>query len=206
MLGTDLLLSIGAFALVVSITPGPNNFIAMSSGASFGLLATIPFMTGVAVGVPVMLIAVAAGLGSILAAFPAVAVLLKAGGLLYLLWLAWKIAISTDLGFARSERRTGPPSFIQSCLLQWVNPKAWIVAVGGLGTYATPATLWRVVAALIVIFAVVAWSSTALWAACGVAVRRLLGSPLRIRLFNLAMAILLLASLWPVVREMLPQG
>ncbi|MFO1061406.1 MAG: LysE family translocator [Dongiaceae bacterium] len=199
----DRLWPILAFAFALSFSPGPNNLIALSSGASFGLRATVPFVSGVAVGLPAMLLAVAAGLGGLLQALPAMAVILKAAGTIYLLWLAWRIARSADLGTATVEGRARPVGFLQSCLLQWINPKAWIVAVGGIATYATSETLWPVTVALMAIFCVVAWSGTALWAAFGVGVGRLLGSPARVRLFNLAMALLLVASLWPTLRELL---
>jgi threonine/homoserine/homoserine lactone efflux protein len=172
----------------------------MSSGASFGLRATVPFLSGVSIGFPLMLLAVAVGLGGVLKVFPDITVLLKAAGTLYLLWLAWKIATASDLGIDAAARAR-PIGFVQACLFQWVNPKAWIIAIGGLSAYATPDRLWQVVVAFMAIFFIVCWSSTAAWAAFGVAVGRLLKSPSRIRLFNLAMALLLVASLWPTVRE-----
>jgi threonine/homoserine/homoserine lactone efflux protein len=203
MLAPDRLWPMVAFALAVSYTPGPNNLIAIASAATFGMRATLPFVTGVAVGLPIMLLAVAAGLGGLLEALPAVAILLKAAGTLYLLWLAVKIGRSVDLGLGAAGPRGRPVGFLQSCLLQWLNPKAWIIAVGGLGTFATPGSLWQVAAALMALSCIAAWSGTALWAAFGAGAARLLGSRARVRLFNLAMALLLVLSLWPTLRELL---
>jgi threonine/homoserine/homoserine lactone efflux protein len=198
----DVLLSLITFVVVMSITPGPNNVIALSSGASFGFRATLPFLVGVACGFPVMLLAVAGGLGGILQTVPWVYPALKAAGAAYLLWLAWKIGSAQSLGLS-SDTAAKPLTVWQASVFQWVNPKAWILAIGGLATYATPDRFWPTVAAFAVIFLLTSFLSLAIWAAFGVVVRRWLGTPTRVRTFNIVMAVLLVASLWPVLRDVL---
>jgi threonine/homoserine/homoserine lactone efflux protein len=204
LLALHLLGRIAAFAFVTAVTPGPNNVIALSSGVTHGFRATIPMIWGVSLGFPAMQFAVAFGLGTVLAALPWAYRAIQIIGALYLLWLAWKIAMSADLGLADSgdPASAKPVTFLQSCLFQWVNPKAWIIAIGGLATYVPADNFWPSVALFTVTFCVIAWPATALWAGFGVLVRRWLGNSRRIRVFNGAMATLLVVSLLPVLVEL----
>jgi threonine/homoserine/homoserine lactone efflux protein len=196
----DVIVSLFAFVFVMAITPGPNNVIALSSGATFGFRATTPFMFGVCCGFPVMLLAAALGLGGLLQTIPWLYPAVKMAGVLYLLWLAWKIATASTLGLD-ADAASKPLTMWQACVFQWVNPKAWILALGGVATYAAPDRFWPTVAVFAVAFIVTCWPSLAVWAGFGVLVRRVLDTPARIRAFNLAMATLLVASLWAVVRD-----
>jgi threonine/homoserine/homoserine lactone efflux protein len=197
----DLLVSLVLFVFVVSITPGPNNVIALSSGANFGFKATMPFMAGVALGFPVLALAVALGLGALLTAVPWLAGGLKLVGCAYLLWLAWKIATAGSPGLAIGRSTSaGPIGFLQSCLLQWVNPKAWIIAIGGLATYVPADHYWFGVATLMAAFVIISWPSLAVWTVFGTAVGRRLNTPARVQVFNLTMALMLVGSLWPILR------
>lgn len=199
-----LLGRIAAFAFVTAVTPGPNNVIALSSGVTHGFRATMPMIWGVSLGFPAMQFAVALGLGTVLAALPWAYPAIQISGALYLLWLAWKIGISSDLGLTDSSdpANAKPVTFLQSCLFQWVNPKAWIIAVGGLATYVPADNFWPSVALFTVTFCVVSWPATALWAGFGVLLQRWLGSKRRIRAFNIAMAALLTISLLPIAIEL----
>jgi threonine/homoserine/homoserine lactone efflux protein len=199
-----LLGRIAAFALVTAVTPGPNNVIALSSGVTHGFRATIPMIWGVSLGFPAMQFAVALGLGTILAALPLAYPAIQIVGALYLLWLAWKIGTSADLGLTQGDDAANakPVTFLQSCLFQWVNPKAWIIAVGGLATYVPADNFWPSVALFTLTFCVIAWPATALWAGFGVLLQRWLGDTKRIRAFNIAMAALLVVSLLPVLGEL----
>lgn len=200
----QLLGSIAAFALVAAITPGPNNVIALSSGATHGFRATIPMMWGVSLGFPAMQFAVALGLGTVLVAFPWIYPVIQVAGALYLIWLAWKIASSSDAGVGNGEAAADakPVTFLQSCLFQWVNPKGWIIAISGLATFVPPDRFWSSVALFTATFSVIAWPATALWTAFGVLLQRWLATGRRIRVFNLAMAVLLLLSLLPMLFEL----
>jgi threonine/homoserine/homoserine lactone efflux protein len=197
-----LLGRIAAFAFVTAVTPGPNNVIALSSGVTHGFRATMPMIWGVSLGFPAMQFAVALGLGSVLAALPWAYPAIQIVGALYLLWLAWKIAMSADLGIADGPANAKPVTFLQSCLFQWVNPKAWIIAVGGLATYVPVDNFWPSVALFTLTFCVIAWPATALWAGFGVLVQRWLGTTRRVRVFNIAMAALLVVSLVPVLGDL----
>lgn len=123
-----LLGPLALFALVSSITPGPNNIMLASSGLTFGFRRTIPHMLGVNLGFTLMLVLVGLGLGTMFQQLPWLYTVLKYAGAMYLLYLAWKIAMSGPL--ESGAQRGRPFTFMQAALFQWVNPKAWVMAVG----------------------------------------------------------------------------
>lgn len=202
LLPLDQLVSFAAFAFVMSITPGPNNVIALASGVNFGFRRSMPFFTGVALGFPVMLAILATGFKAVLLAAPWAFDVIRIAGMLYLLWMAWHIATADGVD-AGGEKRAAPIGVIQSALLQWVNPKAWTIAIGALAAYAVADNFWPSIAAMCVLFAIIAWPSTAVWALFGQWVQRWLSTPARLRAFNVTMALLLVASLAPVVLQLL---
>lgn len=192
----DLLTALVAFAFVSSITPGPNNMMLMASGANFGLVRTIPHMLGVALGFVAMVVLVGAGLVGLFDAVPASYTILKVISVVYLLFLAWKIANAAP-PTGQAEAGT-PMTFLQAALFQWVNPKAWTMALTALAVYAPAQEFWAI-ALVAVVFGMVNLPSVGVWAMLGVQVRRLLTRPARLRAFNITMAVLLVASLYPVV-------
>lgn len=196
----SLLGPLALFALVASITPGPNNVMLASSGLTFGFRRTVPHMLGVSVGFSLMLVLVGLGLGAAFQRAPVLYEVLKYVGAAYLLYLAWKIASSGPLD--SGEVRGKPFTFIQAALFQWVNPKAWVMAVGVIATY-TPQTGFF---GNLMIAAAVCWAvnlpSIGVWVLCGSALRRWLHRPAAIRAFNVTMAVLLVASLYPVALEL----
>lgn len=192
-----------AFAVSMSGSPGPNNTMLTASGATWGFRPTVPHMLGVSIGLPVMLLALALGLGEVLRAAPWLHVAMRWAGAAYMLWLAWRIA-TADPEPAGAEGSGGsrPLSFLQAALFQWINPKAWVVALGAIAAYTTAAGLalvWQT-ALLGAIFLVVTLPITAGWTLVGVGAARLLRTPRALRAFNLAMAALLVASLLPMLR------
>jgi threonine/homoserine/homoserine lactone efflux protein len=189
------------FAFVSSITPGPNNAMLLASGANFGLVRSIPHMLGVSAGFLLLLLAVGFGLGGLFAAFPALHGALQIVGAVYLLYLAWKIATAKGLGGGAVAAR--PQRFWQAVAFQWVNPKAWAMALGAMTTYA-PKTHY-VAGVLLVsgIFAAVNLPCILAWTGFGVGLRRFLDRPAALKAFNLVMAALLVASLIPLVIEWL---
>ncbi|GAC1336604.1 MAG: LysE family translocator [Acetobacteraceae bacterium] len=196
--------SVIAFATAMAATPGPNNTMVTASGANFGFRRTVPHMLGIAAGFPVMLVALALGAGAPLQAWPWLHQALQGIGVLYLLWLAWRIATSRPNAAGPGGARRSPMTFLQAALFQWVNPKAWIVAAGAVVTYtAQGSALLTQVAVLAALFAIVTLPAVAFWTSVGVGAARLLRSERALRLFNLAMAGLLLLSLLPLVREVL---
>jgi threonine/homoserine/homoserine lactone efflux protein len=192
----DALLALAAFALVSSITPGPNNLMLMASGANFGFRRTVPHMLGIGIGFGVMILLVGLGLVRIFDAFPVAHLVLSVIGVTYLLWLAWKIANAGAPDAARKAAR--PFSFVQAALFQWVNPKAWQMALTAITLYAPDrsavAILW-----VALVFALINLPSVSVWTVMGQQMRRVLSSPARLRAFNWSMAGLLVLSLVPVL-------
>ena len=192
----ELFLALALFAFVSSITPGPNNLMLMASGANFGFRRTIPHMLGVALGFVFMVVLVGAGLVQIFDAFPISYTVLKVASVTYLLYLAWKIA---HAGPVESSDSTGTPmTFLQAASFQWVNPKAWAMALTAISAYAPNQTLWAIflVAA---VFGLINLPSVGSWTILGQQMARFLTNPRRLTQFNWLMAVLLVASLYPVI-------
>lgn len=187
------LAALSAFALVSSITPGPNNMMLMASGANFGLRRTIPHALGVGVGFTLMIVLVGVGLMGLFDLFPILGTLLKVVSVAYLLWLAWKIAHAAAPDTTGSAHGK-PMSFLAAMMFQWVNPKAWSMALTAIALYAPDRNLAAVLL-VAVIFGIINLPSTSLWAVMGTALRDWLSSPARLRAFNWTMAALLVGSL-----------
>src|SRR6186713_525501 len=131
---TDAFLALLVYAFVTSVTPGPNNLMLLASGVNFGFVPTIPHMLGISGGFLALLLAVGFGLGAVLTAFPSLHLVLKIAGGLYLLYLAWRIAMSRSLA-KDGETKGRPMTFLEAAAFQWVNPKAWVMAVSGMAIY-----------------------------------------------------------------------
>ncbi|SFI99516.1 LysE family translocator [Jannaschia pohangensis] len=195
----DLFLGLVAFAFVSSVTPGPNNLMIMASGANFGVVRSVPHALGISLGFGVMIVLVGLGLAQIFVRWPVAKTALAVVSVVYLLWLAWKIANA-----APPDRRTAegqPMTFGQAAAFQWVNPKAWTMALTAVTLY-TAGGPWAVVP-VATVFTVVNLPSISLWLVMGVQMRRFLTSPGRLRAFNWTMAALLVASLWPSLAPLL---
>ncbi len=192
-----ILISLAAFAFATSVTPGPNNMMLLASGVNFGFQRTVPHMLGISLGHALMVFLVGMGLAGVFLAQPLLVTALKVASVAYMLWLAWKIATAA----APKEGQVGgrPFSFGQAAAFQWVNPKAWAMALTATTVYA-PGPGWAAMAAVAGVFAAVNLPSVAVWAAMGQGLRRWLAVPGRLRVFNVVMAVLLVASLWPVLR------
>tara|TARA_R110002012_G_scaffold169425_1_gene333301 strand:- start:108 stop:719 length:612 start_codon:yes stop_codon:yes gene_type:complete len=199
-MSSDVFLALAAFALVSSITPGPNNLMLMASGANFGFRRTVPHMLGIGIGFGVMIVLVGLGLVRIFDAFPVTHLILSIVGIVYLLWLAWKIAHASAPDSARAGAR--PFTFLQAALFQWVNPKAWQMALTAITLYAPDRSVMAILWVGLV-FALINLPSVSTWTVLGQQMRRILSSPARLRAFNWGMAALLVASLVPVLLPML---
>ena len=188
------------FALVMAFTPGPNNAMLASSGSRFGLTRTLPHAAGVTLGFPVMIFLVGLGLASVLLASPLLQLGMKSVSCAYLLWMAFQIARSDST--KESRGRDKPLSFLQAAAFQWINPKAWLMAVGAISAYTTASGLLYIEVAIIAaVSLMVSIFSTLTWAAFGAGIRRWLRSHTALRLFNLAMALSLVASMVPILIE-----
>jgi threonine/homoserine/homoserine lactone efflux protein len=194
----DTLLALFLFAFTTSITPGPNNMMLFASGVNFGFTRTIPHMIGIGAGFLTLLIAVGLGLGAILHSVPLLYTALKFAGGAYLVWIAWKIGSSRTL----SDGRAGavPMTFLQAAAFQWINPKAWVMAVTAMATYTSEQSYLVSVFVVGIVFAVVNVPSVSTWAGFGSALRQWLSHPVRLKWFNISMAVLLVLSLWPMLK------
>jgi threonine/homoserine/homoserine lactone efflux protein len=193
----DLLLALTLYAFVSSITPGPNNLMLLASGVNFGFRRTILHMLGIGGGFTVMVAIVGFGLAGLFLAYPPARLVLTVLSVLYLLWLAWKIATAAPPN--QDAPAAGKPfGFFQAAAFQWVNPKAWTMALTANTLYA-PNADWPSVLTVALAFGAVNLPSVSVWAAMGTMMRGFLRDPKRLRIFNGVMAALLVATLWPVL-------
>ena len=193
----ETLLAMASFAFVMAFTPGPNNVMLTASGVNFGLARTTPHMVGVVVGYAVLLCAAGAGVGALIVAVPAIQTVLKIVGGAYMLWLAWKVA---NAGKASDEGGEGQPlTFLQAAAFQWINPKGLIIAFGAVALYVHPENAVRDFAVMLAVFTVATLGSTLTWAGFGVALRKVLKNERHAHIFNVVMALLLVASIVPMV-------
>jgi threonine/homoserine/homoserine lactone efflux protein len=193
----EIYLSIMFFCLVTSITPGPNNIMLMTSGINHGVKKTLPHFFGIIVGFPTMLAAIGLGLGAVFIYYPVTHQVIKVLGATYFLFLAWKIGNSTNS--SASDKLKAPLTFIQALAFQWINPKAWIIAVGAIATFTTMGNFKIQVLAIILCFATVGSVCMAIWMLMGVGLQRLISNQQQLQYFNIFMAVLLVGSLVSMV-------
>ena len=192
----DLLYALAGFAFVSSITPGPNNLMLMASGANFGFLRSLPHMAGVGFGFLAMIVLVGLGLAQIFELYPLSHRTLKIVSVVYLLYLAYKIA-TTKTG-SKDATRSRPMTFAQACAFQWVNPKAWTMAVTAVTVYTVEPTFSALLLVTLV-FGLFNIPCITAWNLLGREMARFLTNSNRLRLFNWGMAALLVVSLYPVL-------
>ena len=192
----EILSALILFAFVSSITPGPNNLMLMASGANFGFLRTVPHMLGIGLGFTFMVLMVGAGLMKVFEAIPASHTVLKVLSIAYLLYLAWKIGNSSPVA---DQADTGTPmTFLQAAAFQWVNPKAWTMALTAISVYAPDRTGWTIVL-VAATFGAVNLPCVSSWTVIGQQMAKLLKSPRRLIAFNWTMAALLVLSIIPTL-------
>jgi threonine/homoserine/homoserine lactone efflux protein len=165
---------------------------------NFGFARTLPHMTGVSLGFVVMLAACAAGLGTLFTLFPAVHIVLKIVGAVYLLWLAWKVANAGGPDEMK-DADARPLTFLQAAAFQWVNPKAVLACLGAVTLFVRPLTAVPDTLVMLTVFFVATVISVVIWAGFGTLVSRLLRNPRHAQIFNIVMALLLVASIVPMV-------
>ena len=192
----DILFSATAFALAGSFTPGPNNTMLLTSGVNFGFRRTLPHIAGIVIGYAVMFAAVALGLGRVFVLQPALYTALKIASSLYLLWLAWRIATAASPSEGSTDRP--PLSFLQAALFQWVNPKGVMLALAASANFINPDNVAADLPVMLALIIGMSFASASTWALFGQGMRRFLNEPGRLKLFNRAMALALIASLWPL--------
>ena len=192
----DILSALVGFAFVTVMTPGPNNLMLMALGANFGFQRSVPHMLGIGLGFPSMVVLVGIGVMQLFDMWPTSYVILKTLSVIYLVYLAWKITNAAPPENADAKGK--PLSFVQSAAFQWVNPKAWTMALSAITLFATnrdlDAVLW-----VAGVYVLVSCISTTSWTMLGQQMQRFLHNPNRLRAFNACMAVLLIATLVPVL-------
>lgn len=186
-----VLLSMAAFALAASITPGPVNLVVLSSAAQHGLGISLRFVTGATLGFTLLLLLTGLGLHELLSRLPYLVLAIQWGGVAFLLYMAFRLAGDDGRLGEGGERQA--PTLLQGALMQWFNPKAWLAALAGMGAFAAGGAADRVWIFTAIYF-VICYASLACWSYAGTFLRRYLQQPRRIRLFNRLMALLLAAS------------
>ncbi|OUX24778.1 MAG: lysine transporter LysE [Euryarchaeota archaeon TMED255] len=195
---TSLLPGLLMFALVSSITPGPNNLMLMASGVNFGLRATIPHLLGVVIGHALMTIALGMGISSLLNSIPQAHLALKILGVTYVLFLAWKI-FNVNSGEQTENTTKGTPfSFSQAIAFQWINPKGWTLTLTALTLYSVVSSIESILLVALA-FASINLPCVTVWTLAGIKLRNLLKNPKYLKLFNLIMASLLIISVLPAI-------
>jgi threonine/homoserine/homoserine lactone efflux protein len=185
------LLPLMTYCAVMSGTPGPNNVMLATSGANFGYRKTLPHLLGINTGVFLLTLVVCLGLGAVFARYPAIQQWMRVAGALYLVYLAWKLAGASTVGAGGAGK---PLSFLEGAAFQLVNPKSWLRAAT-IATVFMPSGMHPAVAALLVssVGLAVGFPLVSIWALFGVGIRRFLSSPRHLRMFNVAMGLLLVA-------------
>lgn len=184
----ETLLALLGLAAAATWTPGPNNLLLAGSGVNFGFRRTIPHMAGIALGFPVMILIVGLGLGEVFTASPMLKEISRWAGAALLLWFAWRIATA---GKAEAKVRARPLGFFEAAGFQWINPKSWGMALATTSQFVTgadPATEALICAGA---YFLVALASCPVWTLFGVAIRRVLSNPVRLRVFNVTMGLMI---------------
>lgn len=198
----SLLIAFIMFATVMFFTPGPNNIMLLSSGLTYGFRRSIPHIAGITVGFAFMVGAVGVGLGTVFIAYPILQTILKYAGVAYLVYLAAQIAMSEPHGSDEEGGGHGRPmTFWGAAMFQWVNAKGWVMVIGTITAYAAIAAFPLNIVIQVVISLILGTLSCTAWAFFGSALRPILTSRRAVRIFNVVMALLLLASLYPVFMD-----
>ena len=197
MMPPELITGLAVFAFVSSITPGPNNLMLMTSGANFGLRRTLPHLLGVVLGFCLMIVLVGLGIMQLFSLYPASFDVLKIASIVYLFYLAGKTAFSRATLSDQADT-TEPMTFIQAVLFQWVNPKAWTMALTAISVYAPSQGVWPVLVVAL-FFSVINLPCVSCWIVLGQKIRYFLTSTRRLKVFNVVMAGLLVASVIPAL-------
>lgn len=197
-------MSMALFAITTSVTPGPNNILVMTSGLNFGVRKSLPLLTGICVGFTLMLLLVGLGFGHIFNLYPHLSLLIKITGTVYLVYLAYLIAKSRSV--ENGHKQASPLGFLKGALFQWVNAKAWVVAIGAITAFTTAGeqnTIQNL--AVATTFFLLSFPCVGVWLIFGTLLRQKLENDVYLRRLNMSMAFLLLLSVFPVIRDIWQQ-
>ena len=188
------------FGVIAAITPGPNNVMLTTTGLNFGVRRGVPHLLGICIGFPVMLALIGLGFGTLFQLYPILHEVIKIVGVIYLLYLAWKIA-TTRAGVSEIKQ-SKPINFWQAAAFQWVNPKAWIMGSSALAAYTSLDDNFFIQVLIICLtFVVITIPCAGIWLVFGAGLQHFLKDPGHLKIFNISMALLLIASILPVVWE-----
>jgi threonine/homoserine/homoserine lactone efflux protein len=186
----NIILAMFSFSMVMSITPGPVNMIILSSGISYGLKRTIPYVSGATAGFTLLLIFIGLGLSQFINAYPFFLTYLAIAGSVYVIYMGYKIAFSKPK-LEVSNKDT--PKFYEGFLLQWINPKAWFACVSGASIFSSAESYGTFVTFTLIYF-IVCFISLSVWAILGDKIAHLLKEHHRLRIFNFTMGLLLMIT------------
>ena len=196
----EIIIALFIFALVSTCTPGPNNIMLLASGMNYGVIRTLPHMLGIGIGFPSMVFLVGVGLFQLFDAIPYSYQVLKVVSTAYLIYLAWKIATAVKPNLDENNRVEGKPlTFLQAAGFQWVNPKAWTMALTAVSVYTPPAKPFYSILIVTLAFALSSIPSTSLWTILGHKLRRFIQDDQKLRIFNIICAVILIATLYPMM-------
>lgn len=198
-MSNELLIGLVGFALVSAFSPGPNNLMLLSSGMNFGWRKSVPHILGIAIGFPVMIFGVGMGITQIFEAYPISLLVMKVLSAVYLIYLAYKIASTRPAGVDAEIKNSRPLTFVQAAAFQWVNPKAWAMALTAISAYTIANNMLLSVFIVIFVFLAVGMMSANTWTIIGLKLRIFLSNPVAFRAFNISCALILVATLYPVL-------
>lgn len=188
--------------VVAAFTPGPNNIMLAASGANFGFRRTIPHLLGVPSGFLFMLALAGVGLDWLFALSPLIQQGFRVAALVFIFWLAWRIATSTQA--SKEEGRSRPQYFVEAAAFQFINPKGVVMAITVISSFISPDHDYFTQFLMVMMcFTLVTLMAVLCWAGFGVMIRGLIDTPLRLRVFNITMAALLIGSIMPVMAELI---
>ncbi|MED7789428.1 LysE family translocator [Francisella sp. 19X1-34] len=190
------------FCISTIVTPGPNNLMLLISSIKFGVRRTLPHYIGICLGFPFMVLVVGLGLDAIFVSYPKLHLIIKIVGAIYMVWLAIKIILSSS--YHSDAKNSKPLSFKQAILFQWINPKAWVMAIGVISTYTIISenmTLFIQVIMISAIVMIVSFCCTAFWLFGGNFVKRILSDEKHLKIFNLVLGVLLILSIIMMIFE-----
>lgn len=184
----SVIFSMAAFALASSLSPGPVNIVSLGCGARHGLRAALPHVTGATLGFILLLLLIGLGLHEVLNQWPLLTQLIRFAGVIFLLYLAYQLASDDgQLGAAQEQK---VPSALGGALMQWLNPKAWLACLAGMGAFVADGDV-LMVWVFCLLYLVICWLSLASWAWAGASLHGLLKRTAGVRWFNRGMAALL---------------
>lgn len=187
----SMLLSMSAFALVASISPGPVNLLCLSSGTRYPLIQGLQFVTGATLGFLLLFLAIGLGLYSVMQVIPGLNDLLRWLGAAFLLYLS--VQLISDNGHLTDDDKQKAPGFFTGALMQWLNPKAWLASASGIAAYTSGEDLWQI-AVFAGLYLPICWLSLSSWVYAGAYLQRHIHRPQTLIVINRVLALLLIFS------------